>query len=254
MSRDIWTGCAGPSRVAPLSLTPWRVVEAQHKVSTRRLVDTLEEQELLEDIVDEVKPRKPAGQEFEGLHYLLVTPFRHPPLTYGSRFGSAVERSLWYGAQKVETSLAEKAYYQLLFLAGTKAVLRNFNCDWTAFQAEVVTPRGVDLTAAPFAARRAEISSPSSYAASQPLGSAMRAAGVAAAVFQSARCPRRGKAVALFAPAFANPSPGPLQTWKCIVTPEGCEVVHMNGTQTIVFPRSGFEIRGALPAPSVGSA
>src|SRR5579872_1470893 len=115
MSQDIWTRCEGPSRVGPLATSAWRVVEAQHKVSTRRLVDTLAEQEILEQIVDEVKPPPPSGPEFKGLHYLLFTPFRHPPLLRGSRFGSPTERSLWYGASDVETSLAEKAYYQLLF-------------------------------------------------------------------------------------------------------------------------------------------
>jgi len=87
MSLDIWMRCEGPSRVSPLAITAWRVVEAQHQVSTRRLVDTLEEQAILEEIVDEVKPPRPAGKEFEGLHYLLFTPFRHPPLRHGTRFG-----------------------------------------------------------------------------------------------------------------------------------------------------------------------
>ena len=47
MSPDIWTRCAGASRVRPLHLTAWRAVEAQHQVSTRKLVDSLEEQALL---------------------------------------------------------------------------------------------------------------------------------------------------------------------------------------------------------------
>src|SRR5260370_16170749 len=106
MSLDIWMRCEGPNRVSPLALTAWRVVEAQHKVSTRRLVDTLEEQQILEEIVDEVKPPRPIGPGFAGLHYLLFTPFRHPPLLSGSRFGSATQRSIWYGAEKGETSLS----------------------------------------------------------------------------------------------------------------------------------------------------
>ena len=92
MSLDIWMRCEGPSRLSALLLTAWRVVEAQHKVSTRRLVDTLDEQRLLEQIVDEVKPPIPAGPGFAGLHYLLSTPFRHPPLRHGSRFGSSGTR------------------------------------------------------------------------------------------------------------------------------------------------------------------
>ena len=43
MSSSIWTQCAGDSRVGPLQLSPWRVVESQHHVSTRKLVDSLDE-------------------------------------------------------------------------------------------------------------------------------------------------------------------------------------------------------------------
>src|SRR5690606_40733910 len=73
MSSSIWTRCAGASELRPLRLEPWRVVEAQHRVSTRKLVDTLEEQALLEDLIERAKPPDPTGGR---LHYLLATPFR----------------------------------------------------------------------------------------------------------------------------------------------------------------------------------
>jgi hypothetical protein len=254
MSRDIWTRCAGPSRVGPLTVAAWRVVEAQHAVSTRRLVDTLEEQKLLEEIVDGVKPPAPTAAEFDGLHYLLFTPFRHPPLRHGSRFGSPTERSLWYGAQRLETSLAEKAYYQFVFAAGTTAVLENLSCTWSAFQASVHTKRGVDLTAPAFADFQTAISSPGSYAATQPLGAAMRAAGVDAFQFTSARCPQRGTAIGLFSPAFASRNPRPPQTWRCGLLGDRCEVRQVNTTRNTVlaFRRSDFEVNGVLPQPGVG--
>ncbi|MGH8173103.1 MAG: hypothetical protein ACREPX_08140 [Rhodanobacteraceae bacterium] len=59
--------------VRRISATPWRVVEAQHRASTMRLVDTLEEQRALEDLLEASKPPLPA--EAESLHYLLATPF-----------------------------------------------------------------------------------------------------------------------------------------------------------------------------------
>ncbi|HEY2903482.1 MAG TPA: RES family NAD+ phosphorylase [Polyangia bacterium] len=243
--------CAGPSRVSSFAATAWRVVEAQHQVSTRKLVDTLEEQQLLEQIVDQVKPSLPPEPAFAGLHYLLSTPFRHPPLLRGTRFGSAAERSLWYGALRVETSLAEKAYYQLLFAQGTAAAFDHLTCDWTAFSAAVATERAVDLTAPAFAAFARPLNSPVSYAATQKLGRQMRASGVIAFVFTSARCPSHGKAIGLFSPAFAAKKPGAFQTWKCIVTTTGCEVVRLNGARApLVFPRAAFEIDGKFPAPS----
>ena len=81
MSPSIWTQCAGASRIRALKLTAWRAVEAQHQVSTRKLVDSLEEQQLLESLIDAVKPPAPHGARF---HYLLSTPFRYPPLRHGS--------------------------------------------------------------------------------------------------------------------------------------------------------------------------
>src|SRR5690606_22438971 len=75
MSSDIWTRCAGDSEIRPLRLRPWRVVESQHQVATRRLVDTLDEQVLLEKLIDSAKPPdNTRGRQ----HYLLSTPFRYP--------------------------------------------------------------------------------------------------------------------------------------------------------------------------------
>ena len=51
-----------------ISAKPWRVVEAQHRASTMRLVDTLAEQRALEDLLEAGKPPLPA--EAAQLHYL----------------------------------------------------------------------------------------------------------------------------------------------------------------------------------------
>ncbi len=51
MSSSIWTRCAGDSELRSLRLSPWRVVEAQHQLSTRKLVDSAEEQILLEELI-----------------------------------------------------------------------------------------------------------------------------------------------------------------------------------------------------------
>ena len=77
MSSSIWTRCAGDSELRPLRLSPWRVVESQHQVSTRKLVDSADEQALLEELIDGAKPPDLTRGR---LHYLLFTPFRYPPL------------------------------------------------------------------------------------------------------------------------------------------------------------------------------
>src|SRR6185436_5312824 len=116
MSFSIWTRCAGGSELRTLRLSPWRVVEAQHQVSTRKLVDSTEEQILLEELIDSVKPPDITSGR---LHYLLFTPFRYPPLPHGSRFGGRHERGIWYGSLELRSAFAEVAYYRLLFIEGS---------------------------------------------------------------------------------------------------------------------------------------
>ena len=96
MPSSIWTRCAGRSSLRPLSGRAWRVVESQHLFSTRKLVDSDEEQALLEELIEDVKP--PAGAA-AGLHYLLFTPFRYPPLRHGSGSAPAPRHGIWYGSR-----------------------------------------------------------------------------------------------------------------------------------------------------------
>src|SRR5437868_14148689 len=144
MSSSIWTRCAGDSELRALRLSPWRVVEAQHQVSTRKLVDSAEEQVLLEELIERVKPPELTGGR---LHYLLFTPFRYPPLRHGSRFGARHERGVWYASENRRTAFAEVAYYRLLFLEGTRAELGTVATQLTAFTVRMRSPRGVDLVA-----------------------------------------------------------------------------------------------------------
>lgn len=250
MAGEIWAACSGPKQVALLAFEPWRVVEGQHVVATRALVDSLEEQALLEDLIDRAKP-PPATPALAKLHDLLYTPFRYPPLRYGSRFGTRREPSLWYGSLEVRTALAEAAYYRLVFLEGTKAELEPRPVALTVFRAAVKAARGVDLTRAPFAAHEGRISSPVSYQHAQRLGADMRAAGVEAFLFVSARDCGRGKNAALFAPVFARKMPGASQTWSCLAAKQRVELSHDLPRERLAFPREDFLVGGKLPHPAV---
>jgi hypothetical protein len=141
--------CAGDSEIRALAVEAWRVVEAQHRVSTRKLVGTNAEQTLLEQMLERSKPPLRTDRE---LHYLLSTPVRYPPLRHGSRFGTRFEPSLWYGSEELRTAFSEVAHYRWLFLDGTRAELGSVETQLTAFSVPVETERGVDLTMAPFAA------------------------------------------------------------------------------------------------------
>jgi hypothetical protein len=256
MSPSIWTRCAGRTRAARLELKAWRVVEGQVQLSTRRLVDSAAEQDLLEQLLDDGKPGLPRDPAFAGLHPLLATPFRYPPLRHGSRFGTRGERGLWYGAGTVETAQAETAYYRRLFLAGSAADLLPSTIVVTAFRAAVATGRGVDLTRAPFDAFRARLASPTSYGEPQRLGAEMRADGVEAFRYRSARCPRGGDCVGLFTPAaFSARHPlRPVQSWLCTVTAqEDVEFRRQEVTRVerVEFPRAAFLVDGRLPRPAV---
>ena len=251
MSLSIWTACAGKSRLRPLRATPWRVVEAQHVSSTRKLVDSVAEQEELERIIEQTKPPLPA--DCEHLHYLLFSPFRYsPPLRNGSRFGTKQQRGIWYGSDQRETAMVEVAYYRLLFLAGSTAQLLPLTVPLSIFQSHVATSLGVDLTEAPFSEYREQLSSPTSYEVAQSCGREMRADGVVAVRFESAR-QHGGTNLALFHPAaFAKPDPDTPEAWTCTVTRTQVEYrpVNVPRRETLVFARSQFEVDGALPSPA----
>lgn len=91
----------------------YRIVESQEEIATRSLVDSLQKQQVLEHLLEENKPQRLSGTE--ALHYLLATPFRYPPLPWGSRFGGVAESGIFYGCKTLMTTLAEAAYYRLLF-------------------------------------------------------------------------------------------------------------------------------------------
>jgi hypothetical protein len=257
MRSSIWTECAGGSELRPLRLLPWRVVEAQHQLSTRKLVDSAAEQELLESLIDGAKPPAlPPARGARPFHYLLTTPFRYPPLRNGSRFGGRFERGIWYGADALRTAFAEVAYYRFVFRAGSTADLGVLATSLTVFRARVRTDRGIDLLAPPFDACREVIASPTSYGEAQALGSAMRSEGVEAFRYPSARLPEREAAacVAVLDPAaFTGARPRDIGTWQCTATPERVEFAMRDyfRRDVVTFERAAFLVAGRLPVPAL---
>jgi hypothetical protein len=225
-------------------------VEAQHLVSTRKLVASLEEQALLEELIDGAKP--PVRGESHA-HYLLTTPFRYPPLRHGSRFGGRHEPSLWYGSVTRSTALTEVAYYRLVFLEGTTADLGVVPMQLTAFTVHARSARGVDLVAAPFDEHRRAIASPSRYDATQALGASMRAAGVELFRYPSARDPEGVNVAAFTAAAFGNAKPREFEAWDCLATRDGVECAKRDyfRRESFTFSRAQFLVRGQLPAPAL---
>jgi hypothetical protein len=252
MSSSIWTQSAASSRIRPLSAEPWRVVEAQHLIGTRKLVDSDAEQRVLEELLETAKP--PAATDPGRWHYLLSTPFRYPPLRWGSRFGTRWDRGIWYGSDQIQSAFAEVAFYRLLFLEGTTADLDGIETDLSAFRAPITTTRGLDLTRPWFDRWRGEVASKTSYAASQPFGAAMREAGVEAFRYRSARDPEGGANVALFTPrVFTSRRPRRLETWRSVASRAAVEFSERDyfDRRHFRFSRELFLVDGHLPQPEI---
>ena len=253
MSQSIWTQCAGASSLRAFEGDAWRVVENQQLIGTRKLVDSELEHELLERLIDGAKPGPRREPEFDGVHYLLATSFRYPPLRDGSRFGVRAARGLWYGSEEIRVALAEVAYYRLLFLEGTKADIAPLMVELTAFQARLRTDRAADLTVAPFVDAAEAISSPTQYEPAQQLGADMRSDGVVLFRYASARDAQGGVCIGLFSPlAFARKQPFNFKLWHCVVDRRGVELSRKDFIEkaSFSFPREQFLVGGELPSPA----
>lgn len=145
----------------------------------------------LEELLEGSKPALPP--KTEKLHYLLSTPFRYPPLKYGSRFGRSFEPSLFYGAMSVDTALAETAYYRFVFLSHLETAFpRPLTTLHTLFSVRIRTAKGVRLQEEAWRDLHEALTDPVSYRESQALGTDMRQAGVEAFQFLSARARQAG--------------------------------------------------------------
>ncbi len=199
------------------------MVESQSRASTLSLTDTLEDQALLEQLIEEVKPAFPS--DCAGLHYLLATPFRYAPYPYGSRFRRAGQREgVFYGARRIETAVAELSFYRLLFFRESPDTrLPARAVEHTAFSVRV---RGsaADLTRPPFDAEATRWQNLADYADCQDLADHARAAGVEMLIYRSVRDPRGGDNVALLTPkAFAELSYRRQETWHLFVRPHAVQ-------------------------------
>lgn len=227
MSSPIWTAAALSSEAVRLEGKVWRLVEAQHRVSTLKLVDTLDEQALLEDLIEETKPAIPP--ECRHLDYLLATPFRYGSVyPQGSRFRRAGRtHGVYYAAEHVATAVAEMAFYRLLFFADSPDTpWPSDAAEYTAFSAAIRTDRAVDLTKPPLSKDSARWTDLSDYEACQALADTARKAELHAIRYQSVRDPRKRANVALLTClAFAKPRPVDRQTWRIRLSASGVQAL-----------------------------
>lgn len=242
MSSPIWTLAALSSEARIFSGVGWRLVEAQHRVSTLKLVETLAEQALLEEILEETKPAVPP--ECRHLDYLLSTPFRYGAVyPQGSRFRRAGRTpGVYYAAERPETAAAEMVFYRFLFFAESpQTPFPDDAADYTAFSADLHANRALDLIAEPLVRDAVHWTDPTNYAACQDLADAARAAGVELIRFRSVRdLGANANLAVLTCRAFASREPVERQTWRLRIGPHGGQAIRDHPALGLEFPRDAF--------------
>ena len=242
MSSPIWTRVALSSEFRSCDTACWRLVEAQHRVSTLKLTDTLAEQALLEDLIEGTKPAIPP--ECRHLDFLLATPFRYGTVyPIGSRFRrSGRTLGVYYAAESPTTAVAEMAFYRLLFFAESPATpWPSDAAEYTAFSADVSTARLLDLTSEPLSADTAIWTDLIDYAGCQAFADAARAADADVIRYQSVRDPAKGSNLAIMmCRTFSQPTPVSRQTWRIRLSASGIQALCEFPRQGLEFPRDTF--------------
>ncbi len=213
------------------------------------LVDSLDEQLVLERLIDDVKPAVPEAAQ--RLHYLLFTPFRYPPPPGGSRFRAGDDPGVFYAADAVRTACAELGYWRWRHLCDSPALDAMPQKAQTVFKVKVATT-GVDLRARPFARDAADWTDPTHYDACQRFAKTARKAQLGMIRYRSVRDPAQGGCGAVLTPsAFARPSPAEQQTWMLSVFRERVvwQRTHIVSTQTFEFTAADW-VRGTPARPT----
>ena len=209
----MWTPTALASEVRAYKAQVWRVVEAQHRISTNRLAASLADQARLEALAEAAKPDLPKAAQ--GLHYLLASPFRYGHRT-PSRFRRADERpGIFYASEAEATAIAETAYWRLrFFLRSPGFEPSSATSEHSSFTVDVLSAQAIDLTCSPFNAEQAGWTDPNDYSACQDLAAAAREASLALIRTISARDPEtRCNIVVLDPSVFGGRDPVPQRTW-----------------------------------------
>jgi hypothetical protein len=242
MSSPIWTRVALSSEVRRFDGACWRMVEAQHRVSTLKLTDSLAEQELLEELIETTKPAIPP--ECRHLDFLLATPFRYDAeYPKGSRFRRAGRTlGVYYGAEHPTSAVAEMAFYRLLFFAESPDTPWPADAaEFTAFSARLVTERMLDLTQEPLCADAPIWTDLTDYSGCQAFADAARGAEAHVIRYASVRDPeKRANLAVLTGRAFARPLPLERQTWRMRLSRSGVQAVCEFPRQAVEYSRTAF--------------
>lgn len=231
-----------------VTLPLWRAVEAQHIAATRVLVDSLAEQALLEQLLEDAKPAVPMA--CARLDYLLFTPFRYPTRRAGSRFRARSDPGVWYGAEQPRTACAEIGYWRCRFVADSAGLDRLEAVPHTVFRA---TAKGlaVDLRQPPLSRHAVRWTAPDDYGPCQDFARDLRGTGVEAIRYASVRDPQNGGCAAVLdCRAFVGTRGiSQRQTWFLSVDADRASWVR-SGARVAATEAFEFDYRDGSPAPA----
>lgn len=248
----MWTPSELRSESHPAKGTAWRVVEAQHQNSTRKLTRNNAEQQLLEALLELSKPPYPPGTQ--RLDYLLKSPFRYePPWPNGSRFRRPFcKHGVFYCAERISTALAEIAFYRLLFFSASPATpLPDASTALSVFSIAYKSTQMLNLTRPPLSADSALWEERQDYQQTQTLADRCREAGVQIIRYLSVRDPDHGHNLAILSPdTFSSPNPLRIQTWFLMIKPDEINIYRTHSqSEQFSFRRNQFTADPRLQTP-----
>ena len=236
--------------VGPLGGELYRYAEDQERSVTRPLVGSFEEHDVLEEILEGTKPPYPTNTA--DYHYLLKTPFRYPPLPYGSRFGRKHERGILYASETYAALQAEVAFYRFSFyhdMKGPPAVIKTQHVLFAFdFQASV----GLDLADLDDE-MQPRLRHPSDYSLTQAIGSWARGLDIQALRYWSARAISPEPNVAILEPLAIAGLPRAMFNFTVYLSEDLVSLTtgsHLQSEFDRDIPLDALLVNGELPRPA----
>jgi hypothetical protein len=232
MSAALWDPVWIQDHAADLSMNVFRMVETQHIAATMRLVDSADEQDALEQMLEGSKPPLPSNTL--GIHYLLAAPFRYLPHT-GSRFRAVNTPGIWYGADDRYCACAEMAYWRQRFLLDSVGLMKQqLTTDHSMYQAMVNGP-SIDLLSTPWTQAQSDWQHPSDYTETQKLGQLVRDSGEVEWIRYGSVRASGHTCAAVFDPGSLRmqSAEGQFEQWHCHTTCD--KVTFSNGRERFDF-------------------
>ncbi|MBX2849561.1 MAG: RES family NAD+ phosphorylase [Acidiferrobacterales bacterium] len=238
------------SRLSSYHGKVWRMVETQETAATLNIVDSMEEQSLLEELLDEAKPPYRSGTE--NMHYLLKTAFRYPPLKHGSRFGNRTMPSFFYASETIQTVLAETAYYRFVFLYDMQDQYANtIDSKHCLFNVSVRTKKCLNLCSKKYSPIRAALIDIKDYSYCQAIGDwAVTKKSTELIRFYSARHYQQVNIAVAEPKTIVSKSPNSMQSWLCRTSAQRISFSSREADNPISFSIEDFTVDDTLPRPS----